>query len=185
MKDNVYLDPPARQNFMLKQKLLDSVYLPTAKDLEAERRYILKKLEKIPEAKIKKAIQSARRARKRAYIPYSHYHVGAAIITTSGKIYDGQNSEVVSYSQTRHAESHAVSHAINAGEAKKGRKFIELVIVCGSGRSGPCGACRQEIAEHCDNAVLISVYPDGSPSSVSTLNALFPLAFVPKHLGIK
>ena len=157
-------------------KLNDSV------DLMAEKRLILDKIELYGEEKVKDLLKSAVDVREKAYAPYSEYKVGASILCTSGKIYSGCNTEVVTYSQTGHAESNAINAALRAGEAKEKRKFIEMVVCCASGESGPCGACRQEIVEHCDNAVYIDTNPEGEPILVTTMNILFPYAFTPTDL---
>ncbi len=170
---------------MLIKQLISKITFLTPQEIEKERKYILEKLEKIKESDLEQLLKASVIARKNAYIPYSHYPVGVALLTTSGKIYSGANTEVVSYSQTGHAEHNAINSAIMEGEAKHGRKFIEILACCAAGGSGPCGACRQEIAEHADNMVYIAVDLKGNPLAVSTLNALFPLAFTPKHLGIK
>lgn len=57
-------------------------------------------------------------------------------------------------------------------------------MVCHSGDSESCGACRQEIAEHCDNALVINVDPEGNPLTVTSLQTLLPFAFTPKDLGM-
>ena len=94
-----------------------------------------------PERRIE-LIARAREARRRAYAPYSHYAVGAALLGKSGKIYEGVNVENASYPLTICAERTAVFKAVSEGE----REFEALAIVNASGGS-PCGACRQVLSE--------------------------------------
>ncbi len=155
----------------------------TPAQAEAEKDWTLKKLYQIGEETLDKLIKKAIEARKLAYPPYSNYFVGVSILCTSGNIYAAPNTEVVSYSQTGHAEHNAINKAISEGEAKNGRNFIEAVVVCHPGDSESCGACRQEIAEHCENTIVIAVNPDGTPVRTTSLATLLPFAFTPKDLG--
>jgi cytidine deaminase len=81
---------------------------------------------------------------KRAYAPYSHFHVGACIESASGKLYTGCNVENASYGLTICAEASAISAMVSAGETVISRL---AVMVTGPGVSAPCGACRQRIHE--------------------------------------
>lgn len=157
--------------------------LPTQKELEKERVWITKKIDEIGLKKITEAIQKAVEVRGNAYPPYSGYKVGAAIICKSGSIYSSCNAEIASYSETDHAEGSTITKAISEGEIKKsGDNFIEAVIVSHSGKSGPCGRCRQCIAQHAKNALIVDVDPNGTIDAVTSLNALFFYAFTPKNL---
>ncbi|KKQ98995.1 MAG: Cytidine deaminase [Candidatus Woesebacteria bacterium GW2011_GWB1_39_12] len=161
-----------------------SIRLGDHLNLIEEKQFILDKLEKTGEEGLKQLINLAVETRKQAYAPYSNYQVGASILCFSGQMYSGCNTEVVSYSQTGHAESNAINQAIIKGENKEQRKFIEIIVVSATGESGPCGACRQEIIEHCDNAVYIDVDAEGNPLIVTTMNILFPYAFTPTDLEL-
>lgn len=157
--------------------------LPTPEELEKERVWITKKIGEISPKKITQAIQKAVEVRKNAYPPYSGYKVGAAIVCKSGSIHASCNAEIASYSETDHAEGSAITKAISEGEIKKsGDNFIDAVIVSHSGKSGPCGRCRQCIAQHAQNALIIDVNPNGTIDAVTSLNALFFYAFTPKDL---
>ncbi|HUW21698.1 MAG TPA: cytidine deaminase [Candidatus Bathyarchaeia archaeon] len=145
--------------------------------------WIASEIERIGEEKLLELIAAAVEVRSNAYVPYSGYPVGAAVLCSSGEIYAGANTEVVSYSQTGHAESNAINTAINEGEAGNGRQFVVALVVCHSGESAPCGACRQETVEHCDNALVIDVDPEGRPLAVTSLKILLPFSFTPTHLG--
>jgi cytidine deaminase len=163
--------------------LTNKIRLFSSDEISSETSWINNELEKLGTSIIKNLIQSVVKARKYAYIPYSEYAVGASVLCKSGKIYSACNTEVVTYSQTGHAESNSINKAITEGESKRNRKFIRALAVCGSGNSGPCGACRQEIIEHCDNAVIFVVDPKGTVVFLTSLKILLPMAFTPSHLG--
>ncbi len=160
-----------------------AIKVPSPAEIEQERIWIQTRIEQIGDDKLHEIIDLARDVRGRAYKPYSNYAVGAAILCKSGKTYCACNTEVVTYTQTGHAESNAISKAISEGEAGENRDFIDALAVCHSGKSQPCGGCRQTIAEHCDNALIIDVDLEGRPLNITSLKILFPYAFVPSHLG--
>lgn len=157
--------------------------LPTPKELEEEHAWIVKKIEEIGIEKLSEAIHKAVEVRKNAYPPYSGYKVGAAILCKSGSIHASCNAEIASYSETDHAEGSAITKSISEGEIKKsGTNFIEAVVVSHSGKSGPCGRCRQCIAQHTQNALIIDVDAVGAIDAVTSLKTLFFYAFTPKDL---
>jgi cytidine deaminase len=93
---------------------------------------------------IEELIAAARQVRENAYAPYSRFQVGAALRTTSGRIFCGCNVENLSYGLTVCAERAAVFAAIAAGETK----FEAIAVVADSVQPvTPCGACRQVLAE--------------------------------------
>ena len=122
-------------------------------------------------------IEQAKAAMKRAYAPYSHYCVGAAVLTKSGNVYTGCNVENASYSATNCAERTAIFKAISEGE----REFSALAVVGGkdgnvTGFTPPCGVCRQVLLEFC--AVDMPVYlTDGKTVRTVTVAELVPFAF--------
>ncbi len=123
-------------------------------------------------------IDLANEARKLAYVPYSNYHVGAALRTKSGRVYTGVNVESAAYPTTMCAERVAVYKAVSEGE----RAFEAIAVVTDNGGS-PCGGCRQVLAEFgLETVVLIA---DGSGRLVveTSVGGLLPLAFTPEHLG--
>jgi cytidine deaminase len=118
--------------------------------------------------------------RKRAYAPYSNFHVGAAILADDGKVYTGCNVENAAYPIGNCAEASAIAAMIAGG----GRR-IRRIYVTGPGREPvtPCGGCRQRIREFADNHVtVISHGVEGEPL-LQTLGELLPYSFGPEFLG--
>lgn len=122
-------------------------------------------------------IQSAVQARRWAYAPYSHFSVGAALLTASGKVYEGVNIENAAYSPTVCAERVAVFKAVSQGE----RHFIAIA-VSASGAPTPCGVCRQVLAEFGLDTLVISCDENGKFIREMPLSALLPEAFTPASL---
>jgi cytidine deaminase len=166
---------------------IKSIKIPTQEELLNERKWIEDQLQEIGDDTLTKLIQQTLEAQKNTYSPYSHYAVGAALLTESGAIYQGCNAEVVNYSITVHAEGSAITNAIAHGEAKDGnRKFIRAIMFASDDNDiGPCAQCRQHIAEHCDNCLIISINRQGEIGLTSSLNILNPFPFNPSKLGIK
>ena len=130
----------------------------------------------------KSLMHSAQQARNNSYSPYSHFRVGAALLTKSGKVYTGCNIENASYSVTNCAERTAIFKAVSEGE----RDFEALAII--GGKEGetaafcaPCGVCRQVISEFCPKDFQI-VLGNEENFKVYTLEELLPLAFSDKDL---
>ena len=124
----------------------------------------------------------AEEARKLSYCPYSHFAVGAALLTKSGKVYTGCNIESASYTPTNCAERTAVFKAVSEGE----REFAAIAVIgAPEGEKGrfcaPCGVCRQVLREFCslDFRILL-----GTTEEVQayTLNDLLPASFSPADL---
>ncbi len=125
-------------------------------------------------------IQAAVEARQWAYAPYSNYAVGAALLTASGRIYDGVNVENAAYPTGICAERVAVFKAVSEGE----REFVAIAVVTANGGS-PCGSCRQVLAEFgLDIAVLIANL-DGKVIKETSVARLLPGAFRSKDLRSK
>ena len=130
--------------------------------------------------KQKELLKLATEARDRSYSPYSHYSVGAALLTKDGKVYQGCNIENASFTPTICAERTAFFKAIYDGV----RDFKAIAII-GSGvlPAYPCGVCRQVMAEFCDgDFVIITSNRDGSEIVAETLDAILPHRFGPKDL---
>ena len=130
-------------------------------------------------------ILEAKKARERAYAPYSKYMVGAALLTRSGKIYYGCNIENAAYGPTNCAERTAFFKAIYDGE----REFEKIAIVGGAQGSeaddscAPCGVCRQVMMEFCNPKSFKIVLANGKDKEMElTLEELFPYGFGPENL---
>lgn len=106
---------------------------------------------------ISKLIEMANKARENAYCPYSHFAVGAALVSKTGHTYTGANVENASYGLTICAERAAIFKAINAGDLE-----LETICLVGSdaGYTYPCGACLQVMAEFAPH--LNVIVTDGS-----------------------
>ena len=99
-----------------------------------------------------KLIAEAKMAREKAYAPYSNFKVGAAVLTSNGKIFSGCNIENSSYGLSICAERAAIFNAVSSGY----KKFTKIVVVTDSEPpSSPCGACRQVIFEFGDDIEVI------------------------------
>lgn len=91
-------------------------------------------------------ITLARKARENAYVPYSKFQVGAALLTKDGKVYLGANIENASYPLCMCAERNALYNALNHGEKKE--NFVAMAVTGKTnGPISPCGACRQVLSE--------------------------------------
>ncbi len=128
------------------------------------------------EVKDQGLITLAAQARQRAYAPYSHYRVGAALLTASGKVYTGCNIENVSYGLTVCAERVAALKAVSEGE----REFIAIAVVTEHG-GPPCGACRQVLAEFGPDMRVLATDASGN-HRIYTLRELLPVPFRPSDL---
>jgi cytidine deaminase len=121
-------------------------------------------------------IALAQDARERAYVPYSRFAVGAALLGRSGRVYLGCNVENVSYGLTVCAERVAVFDAVSEGE----RVFEAIAVVTSNGGS-PCGACRQVLAEF-DAQMVVHVADTEGQYRSFTVEELLPEAFLPQDL---
>jgi cytidine deaminase len=118
----------------------------------------------------KELLKEAKLVLKNSYSPYSHFAVGAAIVTEDGKIFSGVNVENASYSLTICAERVAIFQAISSGHTS----FTDLAIVSSTGRpTFPCGACRQVLLEF---SPQVKIHLQGS-QQVFRLTDLLPNAF--------
>jgi cytidine deaminase len=130
-------------------------------------------------AQLRKLKAAAKSAAARAYAPYSRFHVGAAILTGSGKIFAGCNVENASYGLCNCAERTAIFSAVAARERK-----LQCVVVYTPTKTAtaPCGACRQVIFEFGPQARVIS-FCAGTEVVDTTITALLPGAFGPTNLA--
>ena len=125
-------------------------------------------------------VKHARDVRARAYAPYSHYHVGAAVLTRSGKVFSGCNVENASYGLAICAERNAIFQMVAAGE----QEIAAIAVVTENGGS-PCGACRQVLSEFARDDTPVWVADARGRKKKFTLAELLPARFTPKHLGKK
>jgi cytidine deaminase len=163
------------------------IWVPSSEEIREEKIWIEQQIKEIGENVIRGLVRQAVEVRNNAYAPYSRFFVGAALFSTSGKIYTGCNNENVNYTNTGHAETGAISKAVSEGEAKKNRRFIRAIAVVGGSEAppSPCGLCRQTILEHADNALCIMATIKGEVKYVTSLQLLIPKPFTPTRLGIE
>lgn len=128
-------------------------------------------------------VRAALRARQNAYAPYSHFCVGAALLTRSGKVYTGCNIECASYSPTNCAERTALFKAVSEGE----RSFAAIAVAGGRqgeacGVTPPCGVCRQALYEFCAGDLTVIMARSETDYFERTLGELLPLGFGPAEV---
>jgi len=127
-------------------------------------------------AKLDRLVEAAIAVRKRAYAPYSKYAVGAAIESSSGRVYVGCNVENASYGATICAERSAIAQMVAAGD----RKPVACAVATGGAAPGtPCGICRQVLYELADDMpiALVAVGARKHTRNDTTLAALLPMGF--------
>ena len=122
-------------------------------------------------------IDLANEARRRAYVPYSNYPVGAALRTKAGRLFTGVNVENAAYPTTICAERVAVFKAVSEGE----REFEVIAVVTDNGGS-PCGSCRQVLAEFGLDTIVLIADGQGKLIKQTIVKELLPEAFMPKDL---
>lgn len=125
-------------------------------------------------------IKEALKAKEKAYVPYSNFHVGAALLTEDGELFTGCNIEIASYSPTICAERTAIFKAISEGH----KKIKEIAVVGDSHYSYPCGVCRQVLREFGSDA---TIYVANSEEDFREykLEELLPNSFGPDDLEEK
>ena len=123
-------------------------------------------------------IQAAAEARQRAYVPYSHYPVGAAILTSTGQVFTGCNIEIASFGATVCGERTAAFKAVSEGA----QDFRALAVVT-SNAAAPCGICRQVLFEFGPSMTIIMADPEGRVAWEGPLTDLLPLGFGPQKLA--
>ena len=135
--------------------------------------------------RIPEMIEKALKMRDYSYVPYSHFRVGAALLTKDGKIYGGCNIENAAYGPSNCAERTAFFKAVSEGE----REFAGIAIV-GGPETGiedycpPCGVCRQVMTEFCRPEEFVIILAKSMEDyRVFTLKELFPMGFSPESLG--
>lgn len=119
-----------------------------------------------------------------SYVPYSHFHVGAALLTLDGNIYGGCNIENGAYGPSICAERTAIFKAVSEGQ-----KDFEAIVITGGPENlktgkielnelcPPCGVCRQVMSEFCTKDFKIILARSQSDYQIFTLEQLLPLSF--------
>lgn len=129
-------------------------------------------------------IALAKEARTHAYVPYSHFAVGAALLTKDGKVYQGCNIENAAFGPTNCAERTAFFTAVYQGE----RHFDAIAVVGSaegeeiSGYAAPCGVCRQVMREFCADDFKVIMGGPGNEYKVMSLAEILPQSFSPANL---
>jgi cytidine deaminase len=127
----------------------------------------------ISDDQIEQLLAAARVASQQAYCPYSHFSVGAALLTSTGRVVAGCNVENASYGLTICAERNAIFQAVAAGE----RHIQAMAIYTPTATpTAPCGACRQVLFEFGPDATIVSVC-DGPGILKAKVGDLLPAAF--------
>ena len=124
---------------------------------------------------------AAREVREMAYVPYSHFKVGAAVRGASGQIYRGCNVENVAYPEGTCAEAGAIAAMVAAGETR----LIEVCVVAGlAAPTPPCGGGRQKLAEFgsAETPVLLATVEGARLET--TIGDLLPGRFAPAHMSL-
>ncbi|MFB6221810.1 MAG: cytidine deaminase [Halolamina sp.] len=126
-------------------------------------------------------IEQARSVLDAAYVPYSEYRVGAAVLTQDGSIFTGCNVENANYSNSLHAEEVAVGSAVRAGH-----RSLVAVAVTSAARDGvtPCGMCRQTLAEFGEEDVPVYCDEGDGEWTEHLLGDLVPDTITPDMLGV-
>lgn len=135
-------------------------------------------------AEIQALIREAFEGQKFAYVPYSRFHVGAALRARDGRVFKGCNIENASYTPTNCAERTALFKAVSEGV----REFDAIAIVGSKvGKkntlvTGPCGVCRQALYEFGGPKLTVIMAKDENDYIVTTLGDLLPYGFGPANL---
>ena len=123
-------------------------------------------------------VQAAIEARENAYVPYSKFKVGAAVLGVDGKIYKGCNIENVSYGLTNCAERTAIFKMASEGYYK----FVAIAVTAGENATdgAPCGACRQVMCEFAESLKESEILLESTKGDyiVETVKSMMPYPFV-------
>lgn len=144
-------------------------------------------MKQLEQEQIRQMIRTARAQLAYSYVPYSHFHVGAALLAGNGRVYTGCNIENAGYTPCNCAERTAIFKAVSEGVTD-----FDAICVTG-GMNGevtefttPCGVCRQVMMEFCDPETFqIIVAIDEDNYVIKTLQELLPMGFGPGNLKSK
>jgi cytidine deaminase len=132
-----------------------------------------------PGDRVDELFAAACRAHAHAYAPYSNFHVGAAIRSSSGAVYTGCNVENAAYPQGWCAEASAIAAMVTAGE----RVITDVLVVCDGDDLGTCcGGCRQKLREFASLETPVRIAGLEGVRRVFTLGELLPASFGPENL---
>ena len=132
----------------------------------------------IEKEKLRSLVEAAESARKHAYSPYSGVKIGAAVLSSNGRVFSGANVENSSYGLTCCAERNAIFSAVSAGA----RRLVAIAVVGKSEHfTRPCGACRQVMVEFNPKMKVLRRGADGFASD-ETAESLLPRHFNPPEL---
>lgn len=135
--------------------------------------------------RVEEMIDLAIRQMEFSYVPYSHFHVGAALLSRSGKIYTGCNIENAAYTPTNCAERTAFFKAVSEGV----KEFDAICVVGGkegilTEYAAPCGVCRQVMMEFCDpDTFQVILAVSREKYEIFPLKELLPMGFGPANLA--
>ena len=119
-------------------------------------------------------IDLAVKTSENAYVPYSHFPIGAVLVTDDGRVYTGVNVENASFGLTNCGERTAIFKAVSEGE----RSFKELIIYGQTEKPvSPCGACRQVMAEFFEPDLPVTLVAKDKSTVVMTVKELLPYSF--------
>ncbi|WP_425071229.1 cytidine deaminase [Sagittula sp. S175] len=122
---------------------------------------------------------AARAVRENAYVPYSHFKVGAALLTPAGNVYVGCNVENVAYPEGTCAEAGAIAAMVAAGETE----IAEAYVIADSPHPvPPCGGCRQKLMEFAKSSAKVTLATVDGAELVTTVGDLLPGAFTTEHM---
>ena len=125
-------------------------------------------------------LTAAKAVRLNAYVPYSRFHVGAAIRSVEGNLHIGCNVENVAYPEGTCAEAGAIAAMIAAGDTK----IAEILVIANSPTPvAPCGGCRQKIAEFAGQDVVVTLCTTDGESLSMTVADLLPGVFTVAHMA--
>ncbi len=123
---------------------------------------------------LEKLVSAAKAARDNAYVPYSHFAVGAALVADDGQIYTGCNVENASFGLTNCAERTAIFQMIANGA----KKIVAMAVIAEGDRPvSPCGACRQVMAEFSESDTPVMLATIQGQTMETTIGQLLPYAF--------
>lgn len=142
-------------------------------------------MKQLKQEEIRQLIRTAKEQLAYSYAPYSHFHVGAALLAKNGTVYTGCNIENAGYTPCNCAERTAFFKAVSEGA----REFDAICVTGGMNGevteyTAPCGVCRQVMMEFCDPEefqVIIAI--DEEDYKIMTLKELLPMGFGPGNLG--